>query len=135
MTTQAISARSLFRETFTLIVGSFLSLVIFYTGIILLILPVLYLAYRQEFVLCTIVMENGLTIEGLSSSWKLIKGYWWLIFRCGIPLLLVIFLTYPTGKSILVQIVSGIIQFLIMPFFIINFVLLYMRLGDRAANT
>jgi hypothetical protein len=33
-----------------------------------------------------------------------------------------------------VDLVSGIIQFLTMPFFVINFVLLYMRLKDRAAN-
>ncbi len=122
------------RNIVQLIVGCFLYIAIFYTGLILLIIPGIYLGYRLVFVLYAIALENSLAIEGLSSSWKLTKGHWWLIFRCGIPIILVIFLIYPTGKSILVQIVSGIIQFLIMPFIEINFVLLYMRLKDIAAN-
>ena len=130
------------RNIAQLILGWLLFIIIFCTGFILLIIPGLYLLYRLVFVLYAIAIENCSAIEGLRRSWELTKGRWWLIFRSNLllsvvlfmPVVLVILLVDPTGKSMLAQIVSGVMGFLISPFMSINFVLLYMRLKDRAAN-
>lgn len=46
----------------------------------------MYLYYRLSFALPAIVCEDAGAFEGLSRSWKLVKGYWWRVF--GILLLL-----------------------------------------------
>jgi membrane-anchored glycerophosphoryl diester phosphodiesterase (GDPDase) len=125
-----------------LILGWFLFIIILFVGFIALIIPGVYLPNRLVFVLYAIAIENCSATEGLRRSWELTKGRWWLISRSSLllsfvlfmPVVLVILLVDPTGKSMLAQIVSGVMGFLIGPFMGINFVLLYMRLKDRAAN-
>jgi membrane-anchored glycerophosphoryl diester phosphodiesterase (GDPDase) len=127
------------RKLLQLILGWLLYILIFLTGLIALIIPGIYLPNRLIFLLYAIAIENCSATEGLSRSWELTKGRWWLIFRSSfllsivafIPGVLVTLLAYPTGKA---QLVSGIVGFLIGPFFAINFVLLYMRLSDRPKN-
>ncbi len=126
------------RNIIQLILVFFLYLFIVGTGLILLIIPGVYLLYRLAFSVYPIVLENSLAIEGLSRSWELTKGWWWLIFRCGLLWWIIFFIPFVLVgilvKSVFFELATGVITFLIMPFIEINFVLLYKRLKDRAAN-
>ena len=108
MTTQPINARSLLRETFA-------AFPLLYVPMLLIAFPGLILNLLNS---TKIFGSTGVTLN--------------ILFLFYItPLLLVCFLIDPSGKLMLIQIISGIMAFYISPFIGLNFVLLYMRIRNR----
>jgi membrane-anchored glycerophosphoryl diester phosphodiesterase (GDPDase) len=112
-----------------------------FAGFIALIIPGLYLSYRLIFSLYATVIDNSSAVDSLSSSWKLTKGRWWLLFRAiflivlvvFVPIILISLLIDPTAKSVGYQLTSNLLGFLAGPLMNVYLVLLYLRLRDSAA--
>src|SRR4028119_664279 len=112
-----------------------------FAGFIALIIPGLYVAYRLIFSLYATVIDNSSALDSLSSSWELTKGRWWLVFRAilllffvvSVPIVLIVLLIAPTGKSLASQLTSNLLAFLATPLMNVYLVLLYLRLRESAA--
>jgi len=63
-----------------LLLGSLLVFGILISGFILLILPAIYLVIRLWFYPYFIIVQNCSATQGISLSWKLVKGFWWSVF-------------------------------------------------------
>ncbi len=109
------------------------------TSLILLFFPGIYVVNRLIFINYIIAIENcSAATEGLSRSWELTKGHWWLIWRSSLLLSPIFFiggiLIGLNPKSIQ-PILFQVIMFLGVPLIKVNFVILYMRLANRDKNT
>ncbi|MEG4057172.1 MULTISPECIES: hypothetical protein [unclassified Microcoleus] len=107
-----------------------------FAGLIALIIPGLYLAYRLIFSLYATVIDNSSALDSLSSSWELTKGRWWLVFRASflivfvvaVPIIVISLLIDPTAKSVASQFGGNLLGFLAAPLMNVYLVLLYLRL-------
>ena len=63
-----------------LVLATVLYYVLFFVGLLCLIVPGVYLAFRLSFVYYAVVIENRSATDALARSWMLTKGYWWQIF-------------------------------------------------------
>jgi hypothetical protein len=130
-----------------LILGMILYILLVIAGTFCLILPGIFLAFQLMFVLYEIAIEDCSAIDGLKSSWAIVKGRWWsillsslvIILIVGIPFLFACFLvgivagiiggiTGTAGTAILIAtIFSSILGLLVTPLLTIYFVNLYIR--------
>jgi len=102
---------------------------------ILLILPIFYIATRLIFYSHTVRIDGLSPVNGIRYSWELTKGYFWLITRINLILLIVGFLiifplTILTLNVIKSEMVNGIfIQYVFSPiYWSITSVLIYAQL-------
>lgn len=103
------------------------------TGLIILIFLWFYVEFRLIFLWYVIVIDNSSALHSISSSWKITKGHYWLIFRSNLLLKLVLLpLTIVFTRLLRMNI---ILEFLIQPQICVFWMLLYMRLRDSAVTT
>jgi hypothetical protein len=121
-----------------------------FAGLIALIIPGLYLGIRLQFSLFATTIDNAAAQDSISSSWKLTKERWWLLFRANlligivtavplqlIPLLINNFLGFLLFNSPLVvifQLLVIVLQLSLEVLTSVYFVLLYRRLRDSVAT-
>ncbi|MEG3968781.1 hypothetical protein QUA00_14305 [Microcoleus sp. T2B6] len=130
------------RRLLHLILAYILFVGVVFAGFIALIIPGLYVSYRLTFSLYATVIDNSSAVDSLSSSWKLTKGRWWLLFRAislivllvFVPIILISLLIDPTAKSVGYQLTSNLLGFLAGPLMNVYLVLLYLRLRESAAT-
>ncbi|MEG4533251.1 hypothetical protein [Microcoleus sp. D2_18a_D3] len=130
------------RRLLHLILAYILFVGVVFAGFIALIIPGLYVSYRLTFSLYATVIDNSSAVDSLSSSWKLSKGRWWLLFRAislmvllvFVPIILISLLIDPTAKSVGYQLTSNLLGFLAGPLMNVYLVLLYLRLRESAAT-
>jgi hypothetical protein len=82
--------------------GSILFFMIFISGFILLIIPAIYLSTRVRFYPYFIVIQNCSATQGISRSWKIVRGFWWSVFMAIVVEVLVFgyFFGYQINKVI-----------------------------------
>ncbi|MEG4288238.1 hypothetical protein Q5692_19795 [Microcoleus sp. C2C3] len=111
-------------------------------GFIALIIPGLYVSYRLIFSLYATVIDNSSPLDSLSSSWKLTKGRWWLVFRStlpivfvvSVPIVLIVLLISSTGNLLASKLAGNVLGFFTVPLMNVYLVLLYLRLRESAAT-
>jgi len=122
-----------------------------FPGLILLIIPGLFLGIRLQFSLFATVIDNAAAQDSIRSSWKLTEERWWLLLRASIligivtavpvqliPLLisnLMSYLPFNSNFSVTYQLVVIVLQISMGVLTSVYFVLLYRRLRDSAAAT
>jgi len=114
-----------------------------FLGLILVIIPSLYVFYRLIFSSYATVIDNSSVPDSLDSSWKLTQGRWWLIFRSNL-LMAFVFLVPAILISELIgskldnslesQVVSQVLGFIAGLLMNVYLVLLYLRLRESAAT-
>ena len=62
------------RKFFTILFAGFIYVIVFFVGLVLLILPGFYLAIRLQFFIASIVEEDTGIITSLKRSWDITKG-------------------------------------------------------------
>ena len=130
------------RRLLHLILVSIMYSVLVWAGGIALIIPGIYVAYRLIFSLYVTVIDNSSALESLSSSWKLTKGRWWLVFLAPflilfvvfVPISLIVLLISSTGNLLASKLVGNVLVFLAGPLMDVYFVLFYLRLRESAAT-
>lgn len=130
------------RRLLHLILAYILFVGLVFAGFLALIIPGLYVSCRLTFSLYAAVIDNSSAVDSLSSSWKLTKGRWWLLFRAiflivlvvFVPIILISLLIDPTAKSVGYQLTSNLLGFLAGPLMNVYLVLLYLRLRESAAT-
>ena len=130
------------RRWLHLILAYILFVGVVFAGFLALIIPGLYVSCRLTFSLYATVIDNSSAVDSLSSSWKLTKGRWWLLFRAlslivlvvFVPIILISLLIDPTAKSVGYQLTSNLLGFLAGPLMNVYLVLLYLRLRESAAT-
>ena len=113
-----------------------------FAGCIALIIPGLYVSYRLIFSLYATVIDNSSPLDSLSSSWKLTKGRWWLVFRStlpivfvvSVPIVLIVLLISSTGNLLASKLAGNVLGFFTVPLMNVYLVLLYLRLRESAAT-
>lgn len=138
-------------KAWTMTLSGLLCFVVIIIGLILLIIPGLYLANRYVLMLQAVIIDDQGPWDALVKSKTLISGFWWrcfgiiflvnllmsiIMYIVEIPLDLAIF--WGLGSNALTQILSNIIRmgidFVIIPFGVIAFTLLYYDLKVRKEN-
>lgn len=112
----------------TVIVG-----VILVLGVILLIIPGIYLSVRLSFVFYAVMIENQSAFNAIQRSWQLTQGHWWLLFWSfflivivlTVPVFVITFLTVSLDPAF-GESTSAFLTFLISPFLTTYYVLLFM---------
>jgi hypothetical protein len=130
------------RRLLHLILAYILFVGVVFAGFLALIIPGLYVSCRLTFSLYATVIDNSSAVDSVSSSWKLTKGRWWLLFRASslivlvvfVPIILISLLIDPTAKSVGYQLTSNLLGFLAGPLMNVYLVLLYLRLRESAAT-
>ena len=89
------------RTFVTLVLALLLQGLIVLTGLVLLVIPGIFLAIRLAFISQVIVLERTGVFVALSRSWQLVRGSWWRVL--GILLLV----------GILVGVLSGLVSALV----------------------
>ncbi|MDJ0517360.1 MAG: hypothetical protein F6K22_15865 [Okeania sp. SIO2F4] len=127
------------KKIFKLFLASFIILLIFFVGLILFFFPGFYMIFRLLPFLYSIVIEDLSALDGISRSWQLTKGHWWLIFLSSlligivllIPVIILHFILLFLGiPEQIANIVSDILSFLTDPFFSVYGYLLYVNLKE-----
>jgi hypothetical protein len=128
-----------------LILGVILLIVGIMLGLILLIIPGIYLSFIWNFTIYAITLEECSAIEGLKYSQSLVKGRWWPVF--GSVLLGNLFIIPPKfiGSIIaeafvsmgqvglvIVSVTGSIITLLFIPLLDMYLIKLYLRVKDTA---
>jgi hypothetical protein len=128
-----------------LILGVILLTIGIMLGLILLIIPGVYLSFIWNFTIYAIVLEKCSAIEGLKYSQSLVKGRWWPVF--GSVLLANLFIVPPKfiGSIIteafvsmgqvglvIASVTGSIITILFTPLLDMYLIKLYLRVKDTA---
>ncbi|MCU0541353.1 MAG: hypothetical protein MUE44_04100 [Oscillatoriaceae cyanobacterium Prado104] len=129
-----------YRKFLQLLLAWIMMIFLVSAGFIALIIPGVYLSNRLGFSLYATAIDGISALDSVSSSWKLTKGRWWLVFRSIVvmalvtlvPITLIVLLIDPSGKSPAAQLVSSVLGFLVGPLMSVNLVLLYRHLRDSA---
>ncbi|GEM_PF-3780125 len=114
--------------------GGVLYLLMFFGGLLVFIIPGLYLATIYSLAGIPIVLERTGIMEGFKISKNLILGNFWIMFLLVMGILIIYHLYFLVGpfKAVFV----GIIGNVLVPYETILFVLLYHRLKDmKGAQT
>ena len=127
-----------------LAVGFLLTVLSIMAGFLGLIIPGIYLTIQLSFVLYAITIEGDSGIDGMKSSWALVKGRWWPVL--GSVLLPQLFVFIPMvavgmiagialGKNAtpVASILGAVIGLLVTPILSLYFVKVYLRLKAIAA--
>ena len=72
------------KKFLTLLGASLLYFAIVFGGILLLVIPGIYLAIRFSYYPYAILIDNKKAFESLTKSWKATKGRWWITFFTGL---------------------------------------------------
>lgn len=128
------------RKIEQLILSGLMYLGLVFFGMILLLIPGLYMFVQFSFFPCTIVIENCTAKEGINRSSDLVRGYWWSVFLAILINVLVFsyFANYLICQIILklysnieyadAKMIGNILGFLVSPFSEVYYILLFMRL-------
>jgi magnesium-transporting ATPase (P-type) len=114
--------------------------VIIIVGLVLLIIPGIYLSVRLSFVFYALMIERRSVFDSLNRSWQLTQGHWWKIFRAFlalivalVPIMIVAFIIAffdPGGADL----ESSFITLLISPFLSVFYVFLFMRFVNSISD-
>ena len=113
-------------------------------GFLGLIIPGIYLAIQLSFVLYAITIEGDSGIDGMKSSWALVKGRWWPVFGSVILPQLFIFIPmvavgviagvlFGRNATPVASILGAVMGLLVTPILSLYFVKVYLRLKAIAA--
>ena len=109
------------------IIASIATGVVVIVGLILLVIPGIYLAIRLQFYKFLIVDKGDIgPIESLKESWKMTKGYAWNLF---------LFLILIALLNILGVILFGVGLFVTIPISLLSYAILYRKLHARLIPT
>ncbi len=122
-----------------LTVGFLLTVLSVVAGFLGLIIPGIYLAIQLSFVLYAITIEGDSGIDGMKSSWALVKGRWWPVLGSVVLPQLFIFipmvavgviagLTLGKTGTPVASILGAVIGLLVTPILSLYFVKVYLRL-------
>ena len=125
-------------------VGLLLTVLSVMAGFLGLIIPGIYLAIQLSFVLCAITIEGDSGINGMKSSWALVKGRWWPVFGSVILPQLFIFIPvvavgviagvlFGRNATPIASILGAVMGLLVTPILSLYFVKVYLRLKAIAA--
>ncbi|MEM9006061.1 MAG: hypothetical protein AAGE59_21360 [Cyanobacteria bacterium P01_F01_bin.86] len=128
-----------------LILAYFLYFVSVVVGLLLLIIPGLYLAVRLVFVLYAVMLQDASGTEALGIAWRLTQGRWWSIFWClllagllliVLPIIVVTFVSMPFGNVFISQLLGTAVGLVVGPIFGIYGFLVYktVRQMDKGDN-
>jgi hypothetical protein len=121
-----------------IIVGGVLAGIGVVLGLILLIVPGLYLLTRWILIIPVIVLEGRSAGEAFGRSWELVKGFGWNVFGVIVLTILILIgfrivldiLLFPLSnllQSVVTELISGTLA---TPFAALAWTLLYFRLRD-----
>jgi Membrane domain of glycerophosphoryl diester phosphodiesterase len=121
-----------------IIVGGVLAGIGVVLGLILLIVPGLYLLTRWILIIPVIVLEGRRAGESFGRSWELVKGFGWNVFGVIVLTILILIgfrialdiLLFPLSnafQSLLTELIAGTLA---TPFAALAWTLLYFRLRD-----
>ena len=127
-----------------LAVGFLLTVLSVMAGFLGLIIPGIYLAIQLSFVLYAITIEGDSGIDGMKSSWALVKGRWWPVFGSVILPQLFIFIPivavgviagvlFGRNATPIASILGAVMGLLVTPILSLYFVKVYLRLKAIAA--
>lgn len=127
-----------------LAVGFLLTVLSVMAGFLGLIIPGIYLAIQLSFVLYAITIEGDSGIDGMKSSWALVKGRWWPVFGSVILPQLFIFIPiaavgviagvlFGRNATPVASILGAVMGLLVTPILSLYFVKVYLRLKAIAA--
>jgi hypothetical protein len=122
-----------------LVLGFFLYLVAVIIGVVLFIIPGLYVAVRLGFVLYAVMIDDLDAVAALKASWSLVEGRWLTVFAAQllpafcflVPLLVVSFMVGVIlgPKAVIVaSLIGGLIGLVATPFLNVYYTKLYLRL-------
>jgi len=109
-----------------------LVLLLVFAGVLLFIVPGIFLSIAFAFYLPFILFENTSILESLKESWQLVWGYWWRVFALmaiptGVMLAMFELIRFLGGKeNVLAIVLSKILTMtLLLPFFSALVLVLY----------
>ena len=123
-----------------LIVANFLASAIATIGVIFLLIPGIYLAFRLVFVPYAVTLEDNSPIEAISTSWCLTEGHWWGIFGCllgavvvaaAVPLIVIVILAIPIENDLITQLLTSGLGLMLAPVFRMYVFLMYRNFTIR----
>jgi len=122
-----------------LVLLTFIFYVAIFAGLILLIIPGLYLSIRLSFVYYALMIERRSAFDSLSRSWQLTQGHWWKLFwiflvffiAVFIPacILIILFVSIDPGGA---EIGGSLFVLLLGPITSVYYVLLFMSFVNLA---
>jgi hypothetical protein len=144
---QTIDASGAFNKGIGTSLNAFMGYIIYLlaitVGLILLLLPGIYLSVAMGFFLCAMVSNNCSLFDSFNYSMNLVKGRWWATFGSMLVALAIIIplvIITVTAESIwnspgnvMASIITNVASLLITPFLQVFQMKLYLRLQDTAA--
>jgi hypothetical protein len=113
-------------------------------GLILLVIPGIYLAVRLAFVSQAVVLERSGVSQAFRRSWSLVEGSWWRVFGIAIVTFVIVaivgsiiqqiigaLLGSGTSGVVLRTLISGAVQLVLRPYAFTVLILLYFDLRLR----
>jgi hypothetical protein len=144
---QTIDVSGAFNKGIGTSLNAFMGYIIYFlaitVGLILLLLPGLYLSVAMGFFLYAMVSNNCSLFDSFNYSMNLVKGRWWATFGSMlvalvliIPLLIVTLVAESIWNSpgnAIASIITNLVSLLITPFLQVFYMKLYIRLQDTAS--
>jgi hypothetical protein len=130
-------------KSFPLIIGMIIFTLSGAVGLILLVIPGIYLVVVLGFCLYAIAIDNYSVMDGFKYSFKLVKGRWWQVLGSMLagsllilPAIIINIAIAPkapdfgTTNAIIATLISSILAILFTPLLQMYYVKLYLRLQD-----
>ncbi|MGB3614635.1 MAG: glycerophosphoryl diester phosphodiesterase membrane domain-containing protein [Elainellaceae cyanobacterium] len=135
-------------QFFPLLGTSLLTYLLVFSGLLLLILPGLYLSIRLAFAACAATVDDDSPIEALSHSWTLTSRRFWPVLGAFGVLILIVFamaiaigmvtaiaaIMVPAASGVLIALANGSAGLLVSVFAVLYTVVLYQQLSKRSVE-
>lgn len=103
-----------------------------FLGILVLVIPGIFLLIKLIFYKQTVILDDKSAIDSLKESWKLLKGNWWKVFAVALslflPYILLTLIPYLGAPSWILMPVKFVLDVFMLPWRVSTFTTVYLKL-------